>query len=353
MIVKTVSRRRPRSGSVLLERKVCPTLPGAVNDQTATKGTAPVRLARAARLGHRPAQTYTVAPMPLAYLSDGPAPGDLSATVQRKRELTKEPDKVKQYLESGDRGDETGEKDDLKTVEGNYAASFGSGLKLLDYGLDWYLGKESAKPPIKTEKTRSSIKERGYKDFWFVEDDSIVICTHRGKSVKNIESGKVSGYAIGEGFFDDQSFMYSNSYDLKTGTFHASINYKNWDDSVAEQEKLPPALPNSEIIWHQYQLALKIANSKKPATLRQVSRESIGNTQTLDTIFLTDQGDRTQKGQEAVVDEPVDDAWALLGTPNGRSSVWLLIQHSEDFGGVDIEKIVYKSDSLEIHFITG
>ena len=89
----------------------------------------------------------------------------------------------------------------------------------------------------------------------------------------------------------------------------------------------------------------------KPSRLTSISREDISNAQTLDTIFLTNKGGAVARGETVRLDDGNDDdVWALLGTPNGNSAVWLLMQHGEEFGAVDIESVTYKKDKLTIRY---
>lgn len=244
-------------------------------------------------------------------------------------------------------------------IEANYNKSLASGNKLKTKGLKWYTGDHDAEQPV--TDTEDKVANAGYKDFWFMNPwPEITLNTHRGPEVEALVSGEVDGYDISDDFDDDQDYMYSNSFNVETGEFHAGNNYREWDTKVAKKEGLPPALNNSEIIWHQYKLAQRVAAEKekksgkddfKPSRLTSISREDISNAQTLDTIFLTNKGGAVARGETVRLDDGNDDdVWALLGTPNGNSAVWLLMQHGEEFGAVDIESVTYKKDKLTIRY---
>jgi hypothetical protein len=149
--------------------------------------------------------------------------------------------------------------------------------------------------------------------------------------------------------------MYANTFNVKTGEFHASINYRNADSKVAEDEKLPPALSNSEIIWFQQEHAKRVYQEKNPdsgelKSITSISRNQIGNTRTLDTIFMSDENRVAFGGGTVVLNEPTEEAIALLGTPNGNSSVWILIQHAAS-GQVDIESVEFTRNGLKINYM--
>lgn len=276
--------------------------------------------------------------------------------VQRKRDITDRLTQEDFGRNKRKRGDSERESDTLKDVEANYNKSLQSGRKVIGEGIKWYAGDEGRQKKIETYGgTYQSVIAAGYKVFWFFADDeSVTICMVRGKEHQDLSSGEVEGYAH-NGFEDDQDYFYANTFNVIKGDFHASINYREADNRIAQQEQLPPALSNSEIIWFQHQLAKeayreKHGGSDEPSKIASISREQIGNTQTLDTIFMSDDARVTMKKGAGTIDEPREEAIALLGTPNGNSAVWILIQHEES-GTVDIERVDYTKDGLVIRYM--
>lgn len=212
----------------------------------------------------------------------------------------------------------------------------------MNEAVKWFTNAPDKKPQIETEETHKNVFDR-YKVYWFFDNDEVIICLARGYIItsgeddENIfientaESGKVDGYNQGP-FEDDQDYLYANSYNVKTGEFHASINYRNNDIEIAEGKNLPPALSNSEIIWFMQSFAKEVYKKEYPeaeglSEITSISREQIGNTQTLDTIFMADENRIAYLKGKVKLDEPTEEAIAILGTPNGNSSLWMLIQH--------------------------
>lgn len=261
------------------------------------------------------------------------------------------------YLRSGRRGDKAENTDTADTVNENYQKSFTSGEGLMNKGVKWFTGQEDAVKPVSNQATSNKVATAGYKDFWFPKGGAgnIVVCTHRGSSVDELESGQVTGYNISDDFDDDQSFLYSNTFNVLTGEFHASINYREADVELAKEENLSEALPNSEIIWHQHLVAtaaaelLRVDGEKK--SIQQITRNQIGNTQTLDTIFMCDGGAEAQAEEKIKLEHPNEDAHALLGTPNGNSALWIIMQHGRSVGLSDIAAVRYSQDWLEITYM--
>ncbi|MCR6641690.1 MAG: DUF4157 domain-containing protein [Sporocytophaga sp.] len=283
--------------------------------------------------------------------------------VQRKRAL----DAETTLTDFGQiaRGDNAKYDDTVQVAENNYQKSLVSGRDKMNEAVKWFTNAPDKKPQIETEETHKNVFDR-YKVYWFFDNDEVIICLARGYIItsgeddENIfientaESGKVDGYNQGP-FEDDQDYLYANSYNVKTGEFHASINYRNNDIEIAEGKNLPPALSNSEIIWFMQSFAKEVYKKEYPeaeglSEITSISREQIGNTQTLDTIFMADENRIAYLKGKVKLDEPTEEAIAILGTPNGNSSLWMLIQH-EKSGEVDIESLEFKSDNIIINYM--
>ena len=276
--------------------------------------------------------------------------------IQMKRDITQQQTQQDFEENEGERGDQEEDSDTLQVVESNYQKSLRTGKRVVSEGIKWFGDAPDKQSRIETYGgTFQKVLDAGYKVFWFFpRKGHVTVCMVRGKKYASLESGEVAGYRHGP-FYDDQSYFYANTFDVLTGKFHASVNYKNADDEAASEDDLPPSLSNSEIIWFQQQHAKdvfldKYGTTQELSRISSISREEIGNTQTLDTIFMSDDARATMEGKSGIIDEPTEEAIALLGTPNGNSAVWLLLQH-EDSGTVDIEQIKYSKDRLVIKYM--
>jgi hypothetical protein len=144
--------------------------------------------------------------------------------------------------------------------------------------------------------------------------------------------------------------QYKNSYDLSEKRFTAEENYKD-----QEPEQLFAA-SNSEILWMHYKAALAKAQGNvgkivKKGNLTEVVRQTVVNKQTLDTIFLCDDGGTVNViPPEATVTSDKDDFWALLGTPNGTAPGYLLIDHGAALGFEGFDSIHYLKNQLTIKY---
>ena len=233
------------------------------------------------------------------------------------------------------------DKEDVTKAEKDYDNSLIRGEKLKTKGLDWYQKKKNATPPKANEDTKKDIRGKGYKTFWEIDGTKVLIVTQRGKSVEHLKEGLVKSL---EETFDVEDLgtdvMYYNVYEASKGVLHAYGNWANYDDEIAKSEKLPDRVNNSEIFWYQYLIAQEAYQSEKKeaaASLSSIRRSEISNAETLNTIkFCDDWPTAKENGSFEITDPTKSDVWALLGTPNGNSSVWVLMQHGSEFGGIDI-----------------
>ncbi|WP_211236757.1 DUF4157 domain-containing protein [Sporocytophaga myxococcoides] len=320
--------------------------------------------------------------------------GDIKTSqksIQRKR--SKDDDTTKEDFKKNYRGNEKKDGDTVDVAEANYQKSLTSGRDKMNEAVKWFTNASDKKARIETYGgTYQSVLDAGYKVFWFFPDEeSVTICMTRGTIRKGnnddsgsdieydsegdnengndsenesennkgeiviLESREVSGYAHSDVFEEDQDYLYANTYNVKTGEFHASINFRDLDTKLANKENLPAALSNSEIIWFMQSHAKEVYRLKYPeagelCAVTSISREEIGNTQTLDTIFMADENRVAFVGNTVTLNEPTDEAIAILGTPNGNSSLWMLIQH-EKSGEVDIESVEFESDHIKINYM--
>jgi len=281
--------------------------------------------------------------------------GNDNPQIQLKRDIGAHQTQIDFVANKISRGDGEKQTDTLDTVQNNYTKSLASGIRVMTKGLKWFTNAHDKPAAISNDANQESVAAAGYKVFWFFKgDDSVTVMMTRGLYAKDSNSKEVEGYNF-DVFDDDQDFLYANTFNVLTGAFHASINYRKQDDELAAEEGLPNALPNSEIIWFMHQHAKKVYAEKNPEagplkSITSISREQIGNTQTLDTIFMSDENRVAQTNGTVTINEPTEEAIALLGSPNGNSAVWALIQHALS-GTIDIEKIEFSKNGLKIYYM--
>ena len=150
----------------------------------------------------------------------------------------------------------------------------------------------------------------------------------------------------------DKTNYYHNNYILPNGIVLADNNQEGNNPS-------PP--PNSQMIWYQYSMAKAHYDKtygkktkKEASPIRAICRETIKNDETNAVIWMVYDND----GQASkTVTATSNDGKALLGTPNGKSSIWMLHDHYEEMGnitGIDTVKI-YKGEEgqdMEIKYKT-
>ncbi|ELS34353.1 MULTISPECIES: hypothetical protein [Pseudanabaena] len=241
-------------------------------------------------------------------------------------------------------------KEDLGSKEQDYKNSLTRGKALQDKGLAWFNKSPDATKPVTTNTTNEKIEAAGYKTFWKKgKKGKFRIATSRGAEVEGKKSSKVKDFGqIFKGFEDlGTDVMYGNTFNPTTGEFSAMGNWGDWDEEIMEKENLPPRLSNSEIIWHQQDVvrnAYKKKMGQEAKTLKSIKRSQISNKPTLNTLLFCDHWKTAEDGGKVELDDPrKDDVWALLGSPNGNSSVYILMEHGEEFGGVDITSVSYET----------
>ena len=126
---------------------------------------------------------------------------------------------------------------------------------------------------------------------------------------------------------------YDNEY--SDGVFICSVN-----DHHSPNEKLD----FSSVLWRQYKL-MKDKYPNKVGSIEKILRNSITNEETIAVIHLAlNQG----KFPQRIVSPRDLDLWtALLGTPNGRSAVWLCHDYLEELNNRSPKKIkVFKKEGF-------
>jgi len=271
---------------------------------------------------------------------------------QLMRQVAEE--EMEHYLQHADRGDSEEEDDTADTVRGNYTASLDVGRGLMTSGLAWFTGNPE-KPPVSNVKTEEEIQARGYQDEYSFTGSEVLMGTDR------VGPGNATPPIDKQGGMVSDEHHYRNYFNVSTGEFKADMNYRNEDTAVAEENgfnagtERQNGIRNSEMIWHQILLARSKAPGKgidQLTKLKSITRGGVQNTQTLDTMFMCrDGGQRLIDNAPVVFDEPDDDVMALLGTPNGRSAVVLLLEHGSAEGLTDIESVTMTKTDLTIKYM--
>ena len=134
---------------------------------------------------------------------------------------------------------------------------------------------------------------------------------------------------------NEQNNRYINTFSFPRGVIIAETNFHGGN------QEAPSYHPNnSDILWYQYMLAKKqyeeYTTQKFPLIVSQIERNNIINKETqnvMNVVFFL-------HGKNPTTAKPNTDSWkALLGTPNGKSSVWLIHDHYYALGEVEIGDI--------------
>ena len=223
--------------------------------------------------------------------------------------------------------------------EANYGKSKVSGDNLKPKIQEWKVNKAK----FLKKGTRKAVRDSGYRHGYATKSaDEVKVASDRGWKRPPAPPEVLSETHPGD---------YTNYYN-RSGEFTAAWNMKDYDEGKGSGAPLP----NSEIIWYQYKLALDKLNmphkTHKKGNLKQIHRATIINVQTKDTIYWCDKAVEAEDAPQTVTSTD-DDFWALLGSPNGNSSAWLLLQHGVSMGASDIDSITYElggSAELTIKF---
>jgi len=136
---------------------------------------------------------------------------------------------------------------------------------------------------------------------------------------------------------------YSNEFDIATGAVKAAWNMANFDKALQAGK----GLSNSEILWQQHQLAAeehykadldkstKVGQAQKGLSV--VKRDTVINEETQQTVYMAypDGKKWTDEDKDWVPSQ--EEFKAILGTPNAKSSAFLLKDHLDQ-----IEKTIDK-----------
>lgn len=119
-------------------------------------------------------------------------------------------------------------------------------------------------------------------------------------------------------------------------------------------------LPNSEILWKQYQSAImksfesdkktqKVNTDNKLKNLKRISRVQIANRFTKQTAYKALPNDKTDFSQTHVWDSDSEEFLALLGTPNCNGAIHLLSDHVDQLDGKNISNITLNGHTNDLN----
>ncbi|TAQ86128.1 hypothetical protein B7494_g5549 [Chlorociboria aeruginascens] len=140
---------------------------------------------------------------------------------------------------------------------------------------------------------------------------------------------------IGKGEYDDAA--YANHFDGKSGVVVCSENYKGRDENGPGQRLWP-----SEILWQSWLVAVKKQKSK-PSDLHVVVRFRVVNETTMRLIWESARRSTcTMEGGKGMREYTNWDQGyhAILGSPNGGSTMRMLLDHKREIGYRTVERVV-------------
>jgi len=149
---------------------------------------------------------------------------------------------------------------------------------------------------------------------------------------------------------------YSNEFDVTSGKIKAAWNFAEFDDA----RKSNKGINNSEILWNQHKEAAKKhhtldsdKDAKVNAAMKGISkivRSTVINKDTKSTVYMAYPNGEKWTTADKSWTPGNDDFNAILGTPNARSTPFLLIDHMHELEKT-IDKIETKGSSdMEIDF---
>ena len=147
---------------------------------------------------------------------------------------------------------------------------------------------------------------------------------------------------------DKITAQYQNTIDLSSGKIIAECNFGDLDPA----REAGVGLNNSEILAQQYRLAVKVRYNDKEDEVSQamkklskIMRDTLINDETKDTVYMAYPDGK--EWNETMEWKPEQEEFlAILGTPNAKSSAFLLKDHLEE-----LEKTIGKITTTENHGI--
>jgi hypothetical protein len=131
-------------------------------------------------------------------------------------------------------------------------------------------------------------------------------------------------------FYPKTGGQYVNTFNVEGGAIIADINLGPDHIKKNKGKTIVPLKQYSDIVF----LAWQKAAGDKTKGLKYIFRHAINNEETKVVIreVLAKRGTSGKPWRGLRIDMTDHDAWALLGTPNGRGPAWILSQHKEQLG---------------------
>lgn len=145
----------------------------------------------------------------------------------------------------------------------------------------------------------------------------------------------------------EKETAYRNSVNPLTGVIVGESNYAEKDPGVGR-------LPNSEILYHQYKMAMEVNEKHKGiesgslSNLNKIVRNSIQGANAITVLDMCSMK-MNEKLQGKTFMPGEDDFFAILGTDNGKSAAFLLKDHPNEVGWKTITNITASQSWIEIN----
>lgn len=202
--------------------------------------------------------------------------------------------------------------------------------------------KKIEKVTKKTYKDTSTIFQERYVSK--VEKDDMEFRKNVYDDIGNVKNYIKVSTAVKNRGGSEAPYSYINCYNVNEGVILASYNFKTLDqESISRHD----ALPNSEILWHQYQLAAQyIGKQSSDLRITKIVGYAIANLETRNVakLFIGD-------GESKKFLKGSDEYFALLGTPAANGKAYLLEQHKNTFGNKEISAIEVKRTRNYLDYI--
>lgn len=162
----------------------------------------------------------------------------------------------------------------------------------------------------------------------------------------NVDTNSFVFFDVSTPHLKNAEVAYSNQFNPTGGTIISNENYKDKDKNLDGQRLWP-----SEVLWQCYQQA---ANDAGVATskLQFIVRYCVVNKSSLIAIWqaarfstATSEGPNGSK----VYSPPDDGFFAVLGSPNGASTMRMLIEHKSLIGYRKVERVLIDGCEAQEH----
>ncbi|KAL8967825.1 MAG: hypothetical protein Q9197_005212 [Variospora fuerteventurae] len=176
-------------------------------------------------------------------------------------------------------------------------------------------------------------------EFYTIESDSLRDGV--GESITT-SLALCSGISASNLFFIDVSYRdgstpYINWADTVNGVIICNENFADKDPNPPEKRLWP-----SEILWQIWERTA-VRQQSTTSTLRAIARSTIINESTQNIIWQSTQSSTSSReGEKGYVEYTSKDEayYAILGSPNGGSTMRMLLDHKSEHGFRTVDKIV-------------